>query len=393
MPVSTTFKDYYGILAINKSATDDDIKAAYKALALQWHPDRHSKRKEEAGRKFIEINEAYKFLMDKGRREWYDNFPATGDKDRGRPTTPNKQQAPPSKPSAGEGLHVPPATPHRAKSESGVRNPPPEPPSPQPEKSRARAKSTGDGNDRNVEPEVDLRDFIRRMSKQDKPPNSKEPSLKSHNATVYDASDSDEPSVQTTGMQLHTTTVITTGVPSEWIFPLPLTLEELSEGTAHRYRITRHLLSGKKKNIMVDIDVAPGWKKGTKIRFSGAGNERQGGAPQDVVFIVEEIPHERFMRQGSALVARVQITLLEALVGEGRSVFLTGLDGKELEICVPPGIIKPGDECRIEGAGMPIRKQGKIIGTGDMVIRWEISFPDKLSKKQMKELRKTLESD
>lgn len=208
------------------------------------------------------------------------------------------------------------------------------------------------------------------MSKQDKRTDSKEPSLKSHKATVYDASDSDLPSVQTTGMQLHTTTVITTGVPSEWIFPLPLTLEELLEGTTHRYRITRHLLSGKKKNVLVDIDIAAGWKKGTKVRFSGAGNERPVGGPQDVVFIVEEIPHSRFVRQGSALVARVQIPLSEALAGDGRSIFLDGLNGKEIEIRVPPGVIKPGSEHRIEGAGMPIRKQGKIVGKGDMLIRF-----------------------
>ncbi|KAF8519528.1 hypothetical protein JB92DRAFT_1985649 [Gautieria morchelliformis] len=367
MPVTTTFKDYYAILAIKKTATEEDIKGAYKALALQWHPDRHSRRKEEAGRKFIEINEAYKFLMDKGRREWYDNFPATGDKERGRPDAASGKE----KPSAGGGLQVPPAAPHRSKSVSEMRNAPPEQPSPDQDKSRPRAKSTG--GDREAQPEADLRDFIRRMSKQDKQTHSKEPSLKSHNATVYDASDSEEPSIQTAGMQLHTTTVVTTGVPSEWIFPLPLTLEELCEGTAHRYRITRHLLSGKTKNIMVDIDVAPGWKKGTKIRFAGAGNERHGSAPQDVVFIVEEMPHERFVRQGSALVARVQIPLVDALTGEGRSILVRGLNDKD-----------------VKGAGMPIRKQGKIVGQGDMVIQWEISFPEKLDKKQAKELRKAL---
>lgn len=76
MPVATTFKDYYGILLIQKTATDDDIKAAYKNLvsirflrcqlcaqciyqALQWHPDRHTTQKEEAGRRFIEVNRTF----------------------------------------------------------------------------------------------------------------------------------------------------------------------------------------------------------------------------------------------------------------------------------------------------------------------------------------------
>jgi DnaJ family protein B protein 4 len=216
-------------------------------------------------------------------------------------------------------------------------------------------------------------DFIHRMSNSDRTFGSKEPSCKSR--TVYEDNDSDAVSIRTGGVQLHTTTVVTTGVPSEWIFPLPLTLEELSEGTSHRYRITRHLLSGK-KNIVVDVDVAPGWKKGTKIRFAGAGNERQGKSPQDVVFIVEEVPHERFVRQGSSLVTRVEISLLEALIGEGRKILVKGLNGLDIEVNVPAGVIKPGEECRVTGAGMPIRKQGAITGRGDMIIMYVISAVD-----------------
>ena len=83
--------------------------------------------------------------MDKGRREWYDNFPATGNKDRGRTAPPcNKEN-----PSAGGGLKVPTATAPRSKSESGMRDAPPEQPPPDQEKSRPRAKSTG------VEPEAE----------------------------------------------------------------------------------------------------------------------------------------------------------------------------------------------------------------------------------------------
>jgi len=408
MPVSTTFRDYYGILGITKAATDEEIKAAYKNLALQWHPDRHNKGKEVAGRKFIEINEAYKFLMDSGHREWYDNFPATGDKNQ-RWSAASKNE----KSSAGGGVEVPSNEMHplnktksdsgaaqskapdnvldvevplpspfpskRAKSESGMQNPSPVPSSPS--DSKFRTKSAGKKN-----VEADLRDFIHRMSTSDKKSSNKEQSFRSH--TVYNDSDADAPSVRTGGVQLHTTTVVTTGVPSEWIFPLPLTLEELLEGTSHRYRITRHLLSGKKKNIVVDVEIAPGWKKGTKIRFAGAGNERQGNPPQDVVFIVEEVPHERFVRQGSSLVAQVDISLLEALTGEGRNIFVKGLDGQDIEINIPPGVIKPDDEFRAVGAGMPIRKQGAIIGKGDMIIRWEMVFPSHLSKKQIKVLRK-----
>ena len=99
----------------------------------------------------LQVNEAYKFLMDKGRREWYDNFPATGDKERGRPgPTSNKQT-----PSAGGGLKVPPTQPQRSKSESEMRNPPPsEQSAPDQDKSRPRAKSTG-GDRRGPQPEAE----------------------------------------------------------------------------------------------------------------------------------------------------------------------------------------------------------------------------------------------
>lgn len=194
------------------------------------------------------------------------------------------------------------------------------------------------------------------------------PSFSSQKATIYGDDDDEIPFRDVRG-ELHTTTYPSNEIPAEWIFPLPLTLEELYEGASHRYRITRHLLSGKKKDVMVEIDVGSGWKKGTKIRFTGAGNEREGNTPQDVVFVVEEIPHQTFVREGSTLITRVKISLLEALAGEGRRIQIIGLDGKPILIETPPEIIRPGDECVIEGAGMPIRKHGKIVGRGDMVVR------------------------
>lgn len=99
----------------------------------------------------FQINEAYKFLMDKGRREWYDNFPATGNKERGRPGSASNKE----KTSAGGGLKVPPTAPHRSKSESEMRNvPPPEQPDPDQDKNRPRAKSTG-GDRRDPQPEAE----------------------------------------------------------------------------------------------------------------------------------------------------------------------------------------------------------------------------------------------
>ncbi|KAG8749295.1 hypothetical protein FRC12_013479 [Ceratobasidium sp. 428] len=49
-------KDYYALLGVSKSATDDEIKKGYKKMALKWHPDRNKDNTELAGKKFKEVS-------------------------------------------------------------------------------------------------------------------------------------------------------------------------------------------------------------------------------------------------------------------------------------------------------------------------------------------------
>ena len=69
--------DYYDILGVARNATPDEIKKAYRKLALKYHPDRN-KGKKEAEERFKEINEAYAVLSDKEKRQQYDTFGAEG---------------------------------------------------------------------------------------------------------------------------------------------------------------------------------------------------------------------------------------------------------------------------------------------------------------------------
>src|SRR5579859_7769493 len=64
--------NYYETLGLTKSASADDIKKAYRKLALEWHPDKHTGDKTEAEKKFKEINEAYQVLSNPQKREMYD---------------------------------------------------------------------------------------------------------------------------------------------------------------------------------------------------------------------------------------------------------------------------------------------------------------------------------
>ena len=67
-------RDYYEVLGVGKNATDEELKKAFRRLAKKYHPDANPDNKEEAEKKFKEVNEAYEVLSDKQKRQMYDQF-------------------------------------------------------------------------------------------------------------------------------------------------------------------------------------------------------------------------------------------------------------------------------------------------------------------------------
>lgn len=153
----------------------------------------------------------------------------------------------------------------------------------------------------------------------------------------------------------------------EWIFPLDLTLEELFDGTNLRFRVTRRLLSREATQTMVAIDIPSGTLAGTRIRCRGIGHQRRDTTYQDVVFVVEEKPHDRFTRVKDDLFLDVFVPYVDQLAEDGGDICLEGIGGENITINIPYPLDQKSTEGEVivTGAGMRSRKGGR----GDLVVR------------------------
>ncbi|KAF9243469.1 DnaJ domain-containing protein [Melanogaster broomeanus] len=172
------------------------------------------------------------------------------------------------------------------------------------------------------------------------------------------------------------------GASKEWLFPLPLTLDEMYHGTSYRFLVTRELLSRRTEEVEISIDIPPGTRGGTRIVCAGTGHQRKDGTLQDVIFLVEEVPDERFSRINDDLYLDVCVPWEDALADQGGELCIEGMDGEEITFALPYPLYGEDTDGQVlvKGAGMPIREGRKTIGRGDMIVRWRVVFSGHQSK-------------
>ncbi|XP_010272209.1 PREDICTED: dnaJ homolog subfamily B member 1-like [Nelumbo nucifera] len=313
--------DYYNILKVNRNAGEEELKKAYKRLAMKWHPDKNPLNKQEAESKFKQITEAYDVLSDPQKRQIYDLFGEEVVKSGQFPTPPSAASAASA---AARGASAAPNSNYRY----NPRNP---------DDIYAEVVGGSEGGYGYGGRADSVNQQPRKASNIEK--------------------------------------------------KLLCSLEELYLGTQRRMKFTNTDASGKKGIVeeILTIDIKPGWKKGTKITFPEKGNQMRGFIPGDLVFVVEEKPHAVYRRDGNNLIFTQEITLLEALTG--KTINLVTLDGRNLTLQVTE-IVRPGYEKVIKNEGMPLAKEpGK---KGNLIIKFNITFPKSLTSDQKSALQRVL---
>lgn len=157
------------------------------------------------------------------------------------------------------------------------------------------------------------------------------------------------------------------------------TLEDLYNGCVRSVPISRVVTTPdgnvEPEETSVDVTVGPGYSAGTTITFPKRGDALPGIEVADLQFIVSEVPHERFKRQGDDLLYRASITLAEAL-GECE-IRVKTLDDRYLNVACNQ-ILNPLSTVVVDGEGMP-RSKSRGGGFGNLIVHYDIRFPTHLS--------------
>ncbi len=358
-------RDYYEILGVSKSATKEEIKKAYRKVALKYHPDRNPDNK-EAEEKFKEAAEAYEVLSDDNKKARYDRFGHAGMGGGGG--------------FGGGGMNMEDifsqfgdifgeGSPFESFFGGGGR-------------SRRRRGSGTPGSNLRLKVKLSLEEIANGAQKKVK--------VKKYNTcgTCNGTGAKDNGSFQTCGTcngngavrkvtntilgQMQTTATCPTCNGEGKIITAKC---GTCRGEGREYG-----------EEVISIDIPAGVTEGVQLSMNGKGNAGQrGGGAGDLLINIEEVPHESLSRDGNNIIHDLFLNFAEAALGT--TVEVPTISGKA-KIKIPKGT-QSGKLFRLKGKGLPALNG---YGRGDQLIDVNIYTPTNLSNEEIEILERLKKS-
>ncbi len=349
-------RDYYEVLGVDRGASDDEIKKAYRAAAKKYHPDLNPGDK-TAEAKFKEINEAYEVLSDSSKRARYDQYGHAG-------VDPN--YAPGGGGGGGFGFDDINDIFNSFFGGFG---------------SRSNPNAPTRGDDASATVNLSFEEAAKGCRKTVSV-------TRLENCEECGGTGAEKGSKPQTCPACHGTGQIRVTQRTPLGSMQTSRVCDQCRGTGKIVDKPCRVCAGKgrvRRTRQRDIDIPAGIDDGQTLNIGGAGDAgRNGGAPGDLHIHVSVRPHPIFVRDGYDVYCEIPVTFAQAALGA--EITVPTLDGK-VQFDIHEGT-QPGDEFKLKGKGIQRLNYG---GRGDQYVKVTVEVPKNLSKEQ-KELLRQFES-
>jgi len=352
-------QDYYELLGVEKGASADELKKAYRKMAMQYHPDRNQGDK-DAEHKFKEVSEAYEILKDDQKRAAYDRFGHAAFENGGR-GGPGAGAGGFNFDFGGGGGGFADIFDEMFGEFMGGRR-------------GGGGGAAGRGQDLRYNLEIGLEEAFKGTQTNVRVPTSVQCDGCNGSGAAAGTQPITCPTCQGHGK-----------IRAQQGF---FTIERTCPGCHGAGKVIKDACkscggAGRlRKEKTLQVNIPAGVEDGTRIRLAGEGEAGLRGAPAGDLYIFLAIaPHPIFQRDGANIQCRVPIPMTTAALGG--TVEVPTIDGTRTKVTVPPGT-QSGHQFRIKSKGMSVLRSAQ---RGDMYIQAVVETPVNLTKRQQELLR------
>ena len=361
-------RDYYEVLGVDKNASEEDIKKAYRKIAIKYHPDRNPGSK-EAEEKFKEAAEAYDVLHDPQKRQQYDQFGFDGPMGgfggfNGGGFSMDDIFSMFGDVFGGRGGFS---------GFSGFGG-------------GGRQPAQHRGSDLRLKVRLSLQEVATGVTKKFKVRKDVTCSH-CHGTGAEDGSGTETcPTCHGSGVVTRTTQSLFGMMQTQSVCPTCQGEGKIIKNKCHECHGTGIV----KGDEVVEIKIPAGVAEGMVVNVPGKGNAAiHNGIPGNIQVFIEEEPNSSFVRDGSNLIYNLLLDFPTAALG-GTAEIPT-VDGSKVKIKIEPGT-QPGKTLRLRDKGLR-EVQGYGRDTGDLIVNISIYVPKELSKDEKKALEEMQKSD